>query len=197
MLDLALLLVVAIPALCLATALTLWLLAVQGRPVFYISERIGLAGRPFRLWKFRSMRAAADAGIATGGDKDARVTRAGAWLRARRLDELPQLWNVLRGDMGFVGPRPPLRRYVARHAPLYAGVLAVRPGLTGLATLIYHRHEARLLAGCDSEAATDRLYSRRCVPRKARLDLIYVRRAGAGLDLAILMGTLRALVSAG
>ena len=189
--DLGLALCLCVPISLAILSLSIWLRLVQGAPVFFLSERIGRNGRPFCLWKFRTMHVAADAGIATGGDKADRITGPGQWLRARRLDELPQLWNILRGDMSFVGPRPPLRRYVDRHADLYGPVLRSRPGVTGLATLIYHRSEARLLQSARDEAETDARYSRVCVPRKARLDLIYQRNAGLWLDIVILWRTLR------
>jgi lipopolysaccharide/colanic/teichoic acid biosynthesis glycosyltransferase len=110
-------------------------------------------------------------------------------LRRWRLDELPQLWNVLRGDMSFVGPRPPLRRYVEAFPELYADVLRARPGITGLATLIYHAEEERLLAPCRTAAETEAVYVRRCVPRKAQLDLIYAARRDLCLDLWIMFAT--------
>ncbi len=91
--------------------------------------------------------------------------------------------------MSFVGPRPPLRQYVEAFPDLYAEVLECRPGVTGLATLLFHRHEERLLAGCASAEETDRVYVRRCIPRKARLDLIYRRRRSLCFDLAILART--------
>ena len=170
--------------------LLLWLLLKQGRPVFYVAERMRAPGCPFRLWKLRTMTVArADSGV-SGGDKAARITPTGRLLRRTRLDEIPQLWNVLRGDMSFVGPRPPLRQYVERFPDLYAQVLRSRPGLTGLATLRYHRHEERLLARCHSAAETDALYARACVPRKARLDLIYQRHRTICLDLALMAETL-------
>ena len=185
--DLALALVlVAVLAVPFA-ALLVVLLATEGRPLFYRAERMRAPGRPFRLWKLRTMRPAASDGGVSGGDKAARVTRAGRVLRASRLDELPQLWNVLRGDMSFVGPRPPLREYVERFPDLYARVLRSRPGITGLATLVYHRAEERLLAPCRDAAETDAVYARRCVPRKARLDLIYQRNRTLCLD-AVLLG---------
>ena len=185
--DLALALVlVAVLAVPFA-ALLVVLLATEGRPLFYRAERMRAPGRPFRLWKLRTMRPAASDGGVSGGDKAARVTRAGRVLRASRLDEVPQLWNVLRGDMSFVGPRPPLREYVERFPDLYARVLRSRPGITGLATLVYHRAEERLLAPCRDAAETDAVYARRCVPRKARLDLIYQRNRTLCLD-AVLLG---------
>jgi lipopolysaccharide/colanic/teichoic acid biosynthesis glycosyltransferase len=170
--------------------LLLWLLLKQGRPLFYLSERMRAPGRPFTLWKLRTMApAAGDSGV-SGGDKVARITPIGRFLRQSRLDEIPQLWNVLKGDMSFVGPRPPLRQYVERFPGLYAQVLRSRPGITGMATLRYHRHEERLLARCHSAAETDALYARACVPRKAHLDLIYQRHRTICMDLALMAETL-------
>ncbi|WP_347312605.1 sugar transferase [Defluviimonas sp. SAOS-178_SWC] len=165
------------------------LLITQGRPIFYGSERMRGPAQAFTLWKFRTMRpSATDSGV-SGGDKANRVTPAGAMLRASRLDELPQLFNILKGDMSFVGPRPPLRQYVEAFPDLYAAVLKSRPGVTGLASLIYHRHEEWLLSRCASAEETDRVYSRRCIPVKARLDLIYQSRRTLCLDLWILART--------
>ncbi len=182
-----LLLPLAVPVMAvvaLALALT------QGRPILYGAERMRDPARAFTLWKFRTMRpAAGDSGV-SGGDKAARITPAGHLLRRTRLDELPQLFNILKGDMSFVGPRPPLRRYVEACPETYAAVLRSRPGVTGLATLVFHRHEERILARCATPEETDRVYLRRCIPRKARLDLIYQRRRTVGLDLWILARTL-------
>lgn len=169
--------------------LALWLRITQGAPVFYAAERMTTPTRGFTLWKFRTMTvAAADSGV-SGGDKAARITPAGRWLRRTRLDELPQLWNILRGDLSFVGPRPPLRQYVARFPEIYARVLQSRPGVTGLATLVYHAHEERLLAGCADAAETDAVYARACVPRKARLDLIYAAHRSVCFDLVLIART--------
>jgi lipopolysaccharide/colanic/teichoic acid biosynthesis glycosyltransferase len=99
--------------------------------------------------------------------------------------------------MSFVGPRPPLRRYVEACPETYAAVLRSRPGVTGLATLVFHRHEERLLAQCATPEETNRVYLRRCIPRKARLDLIYQRRQSLCLDLWILLRTLRGVVRRG
>jgi lipopolysaccharide/colanic/teichoic acid biosynthesis glycosyltransferase len=181
----ALALLLAVPfALLLAV---LW--AIEGRPLFHVSERMRAPGRPFRLWKLRTMTVATGDGGVSGGDKAARITRTGRFLRRSRLDEVPQLWNVLRGDMSLVGPRPPLRQYVERFPALYARVLRSRPGVTGLASLHFHRHEERLLSRCRTPAETDAVYARRCVPRKARLDLIYQRRRTLCLDLVLMWRT--------
>ncbi len=169
--------------------LLLVLLITEGRPLFYVAERMKAPGRPFNLWKLRTMRPAPlDSGV-SGGDKSDRVSKMGHFLRRARLDEIPQLFNVLRGDMSFVGPRPPLRLYVERYPELYAQVLQNRPGITGLASLRFHRHEEALLRSCRSAAETDAVYSRRCVPRKARLDLIYQARRSFCYDLALIWET--------
>jgi lipopolysaccharide/colanic/teichoic acid biosynthesis glycosyltransferase len=116
-------------------------------PVFHRTTRVGKNGKPFRLVKFRSMIAGADqqgSGITAAGD--ARITRIGAFLRRRKLDELPQLWNVLMGQMSFVGPRPEDPRYVEHYTEEQRQVLAARPGITSPASLVY-RHEERILQG--------------------------------------------------
>ena len=170
-----------------------FLLLVQGRPIFYWSERMKTPDHAFLLWKFRTMRRAnIDSGV-SGGDKLARITRTGHFLRRSRLDEVPQLWNILRGDMSFVGPRPPLRQYVERFPTLYTNVLQSRPGVTGLATLVFHKREAHLLALCETGAQTDTVYVARCIPRKARLDLIYVQNQTLLLDVTLIMRTIFAL----
>ena len=194
MLDIALALLLAVPALPVAAVIAALLLVREGRPVFHGGERMRAPGRPFTLWKFRSMTvAASDSGV-SGGDKAARITATGRWLRATRLDELPQIWNILRGDIGFVGPRPPLRQYVERFPRLYARVLASRPGVTGLATLRFHRREEALIRATRSAAETDAVYVRRCIPVKARLDLIYQRNRSVCLDLALISQTAAAVV---
>lgn len=188
--DIVLVLILAIPLAGLALPIALWL-ALRGGPMFHVSERMAAPDRGFRLWKFRTMAVAGrdDPGV-SGGDKAGRITPEGRFLRRTRLDEIPQLWNILRGDMSFVGPRPPLRAYVERFPKLYAAVLRNRPGLTGLATLVFHHHEERLLAPCRSAAETDAVYARRCIPRKARLDLIYQRHASLRTDAVILFLTI-------
>jgi lipopolysaccharide/colanic/teichoic acid biosynthesis glycosyltransferase len=171
-------------------ALVLWLLLRQGRPVFYVSERMRGLDQPFSLWKLRSMAMVAGQSGVSGGDKAARITPIGRFLRKSRLDEIPQLWNVLRGDMSFVGPRPPLRQYVERFPQIYGPVLRNRPGITGLASLTFHRHEEWLLARCKTAQETDAVYARRCVPRKARLDMIYQKNQSICLDLRLMLKTL-------
>lgn len=189
LLDLILALLIAAVLAVPFVVLVLVLLVREGRPVFYVSERMRAPDRPFQLWKLRTMTVVpADSGV-SGGDKSARITATGRFLRRTRLDEIPQLWNVLRGDMSFVGPRPPLRAYVERFPQIYGQVLKSRPGITGLATLRYHAHEERLIAACRTAAETDAVYSGRCVPRKAALDLIYQRHQSLCFDLRLIIET--------
>ena len=170
--------------------LLLWLLIKEGRPVFYVAERMKGVDEPFQLWKLRTMTVVdEDAGV-SGGDKTARITPTGAWLRSRRLDEFPQLWNILKGDLSFVGPRPPLREYVERFPTLYGEVLKTRPGVTGLASIVYHKHEAALLERCATREETDAVYARICVPAKARLDLIYRQHRSICYDFDLVFQTI-------
>lgn len=178
--------------LCIA----LFILLREGRPVFYLSERMKTPDQAFILWKFRTMTTvAADSGV-SGGNKTARITPTGRFLRKTRLDELPQLVNILRGDISFVGPRPPLRHYVEKHPDLYARVLRYRPGVTGLATLRYHRTEERLLATCRTADETDQVYSRRCVPAKARLDMIWAANQSLCFDVKLMLETVMRAIGA-
>ncbi len=173
----------------LLAGVALVVLVRDGRPVLYRAERMKAPGQPFALLKFRTMNPdAADRGV-SGGDKASRITQTGAVLREKRLDELPQLFNILRGDISFVGPRPPLRRYVEMYPELYGEVLKTRPGITGLATLAFHRTEERLLASCRTAEETEAVYCRRCIPRKARLDMIYARRRGICSDFRLMFAT--------
>ena len=150
---LALCLAVVLAPVLLGLMLAIWL--TDGRPLFYISERMRGPDRPFRLWKLRTMRVVQEDSGVSGGDKEDRITPIGRFLRKTRGDEIPQLWNVLKGDMSFVGPRPPLRQYVESFPNLYREVLVCRPGITGLATLLYHRHEELLLARCATPKETE------------------------------------------
>lgn len=170
--------------------IALLILRRDGTPVIYKSERMKTPDEGFLLWKFRTMSVVeTDSGV-SGGDKDARISPLGAKLRRKRLDELPQLWNILRGDISFVGPRPPLRQYVELFPELYEQVLRSRPGVTGLATLAFHKREETLLAKCRSSEETEAVYRRRCVPVKARLDLIYQENRSNCYDLALMLATI-------
>ncbi len=179
--------------LVLALVIPVMLLA-QGRPIFYIAERMRTPTKTFRLIKLRTMDGSGQEGV-LGGHASNRVTPLGRMLRALRVDELPQIWNVLLGDMRFIGPRPPLRRYVEANPDIYARVLSRQPGVTGLATVLFHAREAELLQKCTSPDATDKVYSELCIPRKARLDRFYDRNRSLGLDLLILFWTFSKLTS--
>ena len=187
--DIVIALALGVVLLPVGLIMALAILMIDGRPVLYLSERMKTPEQGFKLWKFRTMRPqAGDVGV-SGGHKADRITRTGHVMRRYRLDEIPQLWNILRGDISFVGPRPPLRRYVEAFPELYRAVLRSRPGVTGLATLAYHRTEERLLAACDSPEETEAVYCRRCVPRKARLDLIYAARRSLCSDARLMLAT--------
>lgn len=165
------------------------ILVLDGRPVLYISERMKSPTEGFSLVKFRTMKPAkGDSGV-SGGDKADRLTRSGRFLRRTRLDELPQLWNVLRGDMSFIGPRPPLRQYVERFPEIYSQVLKSRPGISGLASIRFHAHEEHLLARSRSREETDAIYCRACIPQKARLDLIYQKHQNLCFDILLMLQT--------
>ncbi len=180
----------------LIVGITIAILWREGGPVFYVAERMKTPDQPFKLYKFRTMShvpPGQNAGV-TGGDKASRITPIGRKLRRYRLDELPQFLNVLRGDMSFVGPRPPLRQYTDAFPELYAKVLASRPGVTGLASLHFHRHEEYLIASAKTPAETEKIYTTLCVPRKATLDLIYQRHASVCYDVVIVWRTVRRMM---
>lgn len=161
----------------------------DGGPVFYRAIRVGRYGVSFQLFKFRTMRPHADRqgpGITTRGDP--RVTRVGRWLRRTKLDELPQLINVLRGEMALVGPRPEDPRYVARYSYEQRRVLDARPGITSAASLAY-RHEEQLLAGANWEQR----YIEEVMPAKLRIDLDYLGRRSLGSDLGLILKTILAI----
>ncbi|WBU56019.1 sugar transferase [Paracoccus sediminicola] len=189
-LAIVMLAVLALPMIIVA----LLLLITQGRPIIYSGARMKAPGEPFKQFKFRTMVRVTEDGGATGAHKNWRITPLGRILRRTRLDELPQLFNILIGDMSFVGPRPPLPEYVARFPSLYGAVLTTRPGVTGLATLIYHRHEDRIMAGCKTAEQTERAYYARCLPTKLRIELVYQRAASPWLDAWIMWKTFLALI---
>ena len=167
--------------------IALWIKLDSPGPVFFRQERMGRHGVPFRIHKFRTMtHGAAGAQITVGAD--VRITRAGAFLRRAKLDELPQLIDVLRGAMSLVGPRPEVPRYVAMYPPgLRDKVLSVRPGITDVASLEY-RDEGELLARA---ADPEREYVDVVMPAKLKLAAQYVDRASLSFDLQLILRTLR------
>jgi lipopolysaccharide/colanic/teichoic acid biosynthesis glycosyltransferase len=158
-------------------------------PVLHRARRVGQYGRLFTLYKFRSMVANADklGSAITAGD-DPRITRAGRFLRRAKLDELPQLLNVVKGEMSLVGPRPEDPRYVESYSPEQRRILTVRPGITSWASIQYRHEEALLATG-----SADEVYRQEIMPRKLALDLDYLERQTLGLDLQILWRTLLTL----
>jgi len=156
-------------------------------PVFFRQDRIGRAGVPFRMWKFRTMvaDAAQRGGALTVGD-DPRITPVGRVLRRYKLDELPQLLNVLAGQMSLVGPRPEVAKYVAGYSAAERRVLDLVPGVTDPASLEY-RDEAAVLA---THADPERAYIEEIAPRKIRLNLEYAERATRRSDLGVILRTL-------
>ena len=153
---------------------------------FFRQVRVGRGGRPFGLLKFRSMRPGSEVqGQLTIGGRDPRVTAVGYWLRKTKLDELPQLWNVLVGHMSIVGPRPEVPRYVERYTPEQRDVLRLRPGITGMASIDYIDENEILARSQDPERA----YIEEVMPAKLALDLRYVREHNLWLDLRIIGAT--------
>jgi lipopolysaccharide/colanic/teichoic acid biosynthesis glycosyltransferase len=158
----------------------------DGGPVLFRQERIGRHGRPFSLYKFRSMSTGGKGtAITAGGDR--RITRVGRLLRRYKLDELPQLWNVVRGDMSLIGPRPEVPCFVDSADPVWQAVHSVRPGITDLATLVY-RDEERILAGFPDP---ERGYRETVLPAKLALNLQYLERRSPARDLKLLALTIR------
>jgi len=156
-------------------------------PVLYAQTRVGLQGRLFRLYKFRSMVPGADElGSSVTVRGDARITPVGRFLRRTKLDELPQLWNVLIGDMSLVGPRPEVPEIVEHYTPAMRRILDVRPGITSVASL-HFRDEENILATFDNP---DRVYTAALVPFKILLAMAHVDQQSLWFDLKILIMTI-------
>ena len=158
----------------------------DGLPVLFSQTRVGRNGKLFRIWKFRTMRRGSQ-GSAITASGDARVTRAGARLRKYKLDELPQLLNVLKGDMSLIGPRPEVPEHVQFQAPMWQAILQVRPGITDLATLLY-RDEERILGTCQN---ADTFYRESVLPAKLFWNLAYLRSRSCWQDLKLIFLTIR------
>ncbi len=138
---------------------------------FYCQQRVGKDGRMFGLYKFRSMRTGSDKkGLITIGGHDSRITRMGYFIRKYKIDELPQLWNVLKGDMSLVGPRPEVKKYVDLYTEEQRRVLSVRPGITDYASIEYV-DENEILGKADNP---DRVYVEEIMPAKIKLNMRYI-----------------------
>lgn len=157
--------------------------------VLFRQERIGKDGVPFTIYKFRSMRKD-NAGLKISTSRDTRITPVGRVLRKTKLDELPQLWNVLKGDMSFVGPRPEVREYTDLYTPEQRQVLMVRPGVTGLASIRYRNENELLTASSDP----NRTYIDEVMPAKLALDLKYIPRACVSYDIKLIWETIVTVV---
>jgi len=163
----------------------------DGGPVFYRGERIGQNGVPFRIFKFRSMVMNAEKiGGSSTADDDARITKIGHKLRKLKVDEIPQLLNVLKGDMSLVGPRPEVRHYTDMFSEEEKAILRVRPGITDWASL-WNPDEGKILAG---SLDPEKTYMEKIRPTKLQLQLKYVREKNLRNDLLIIMQTLKTVV---
>jgi lipopolysaccharide/colanic/teichoic acid biosynthesis glycosyltransferase len=196
LIDRAIAAIALVPAapVCLAAAAGIWL--ADGRPVLYASRRVGVHGRLFTMYKLRTMRTGARGTGAISGADDARVFALGRWLRRWKIDELPQLLNVLRGEMAIVGPRPEDPAIVeACFGPLAWETLAVPPGLASPGSIYNFTHGEQLfLRGAGT---ADAAYERELLPRKLALDLVYVRAASIRYDLRIIVRAAACILARG
>lgn len=177
----SLVLLVALSPILLLVALCI--LVANGAPVLYIQERIGQNAKPFKLIKFRTMRGEEKSPIAAS--EISRVTRTGRWLRRTKIDELPELLNILVGDMSFVGPRPDVAGYADKLEGDDRRMLSMKPGLTGVASLKYRDEEDLLAAQPNPQEYNDKVIW----PDKVRLNLLYMERQSLWLDVKVLICT--------
>jgi lipopolysaccharide/colanic/teichoic acid biosynthesis glycosyltransferase len=168
-----------------------WVLVDSKGPVFYQQDRVGRKGLIFKLIKFRSMKTGSDrSGLLTIGGRDARITRSGYYLRKYKLDELPQLFNVIRGDMSLVGPRPEVPKYVALYTPEQRLVLEVRPGITDWASLKYFDENEILGKTEDPE----QVYINEIMPTKLSINIEYLHSRSLLTDFKIILLTLLRII---
>ena len=160
--------------------------------VFYVQDRVGRNRVNFKLYKFRTMYVNADKkGLLTIGNNDQRITRCGHWLRQKKLDELPQLFNILLGDMSFVGPRPEVNKYVNLYTKEQQRVLSIKPGITDWASIQYY-NENELLSGADNP---EELYVKKIIPSKIRRNLDYIDHHNLWIDIKIIHQTLKRVLT--
>lgn len=173
--------------------LIIWLWVVLDSPGggFYRQIRVGKSGKDFGLWKFRTMHVDADKkGLLTVGGRDPRVTKAGYYLRKYKLDELPQLINVIQGDMSLVGPRPEVRKYVDIYTSEQLKVLSVRPGITDYASIEYINENELLAKSVEPEET----YIQEIMPAKLKLNLKYIEEQNFKVDLSIILRTIKRIL---
>lgn len=167
--------------------ISLSILIFDGLPVFYLQERIGKNFKVFKMIKFRTMHSGSDKkGLLTVGDRDKRVTKSGYFLRKYKLDELPQLFNVLIGDMSFVGPRPEVRKYVDFYNEKQKNILSVKPGITDYASIEY-KNESEILAVSDNPEKT---YIEDIMPEKIKLNFKYINNNNILTDFKLVFKTI-------
>ena len=165
----------------------LWVGLSSKGGVFYKQIRVGRNNKDFKLYKFRSMRVNSDKqGLLTVGSKDSRITKAGYFIRKYKIDELPQLFNVLKGDMSFVGPRPEVRRYVDLYSKEQMKVLSVRPGITDPASIKY-RNENDILS---SASNPEEYYIQHIMPDKLKINIDYINKRTFVKDIKIIFQTI-------
>lgn len=171
--------------------LAIWIKSDSRGPIFYRQMRVGRNNKDFWLYKFRSMRPDSDKlGLITVGGHDSRVTRSGYYIRKYKLDEFPQLINVLVGDMSIVGPRPEVRKYVDMYTPDQLRILTVKPGITSLSS-IHYRHENDILANSENP---EKYYIEKIMPDKIAIDLEYIDKATLWYDIKIIFMTFREII---
>ena len=171
--------------------IAIWIKAFDGGPVFYYQNRVGKDNVDFKMMKFRSMKAGSDKkGLLTIGSTDARITKPGLFLRKFKLDELPQLINVLIGDMSLVGPRPEVRKYVDLYTDEQKKVLSIKPGITDPVSLIYF-NESEILGKSENPEIA---YIEEIMPAKLKLSLQYAEKAGVFYDIKVIIATLRKII---
>ncbi len=157
-------------------------------PVFFLQKRVGLNGKPFSIFKFRTMvDNAENEGLKITTDSDERITKVGSFLRKFKLDELPQIFNILNGDMSFVGPRPEVPKYVSLYTLEQRRVLTVKPGVTDLASIIF-KNENELLGQSEDP---ERTYIEKIMPEKLRINLEYVENISLFNDIRLIFKTIK------
>lgn len=189
--DFSLSLIALIALVPLFLVIAIWIAVDSKGAIFFRQVRVGKDNKDFRLYKFRSMFVTKTSNIQlTIGSRDSRITNSGYWLRKYKLDELPQLINILKGEMSFVGPRPEVRKYVNLYTSEQQKVLSVRPGLTDWASIQF-RNESDLLA---LAADPETYYIREIIPAKLSQNLNYIERNNIWIDFQIIFLTIKRVI---